>query len=170
MSKNKKTEPELTVVAESDEQAQEIRELIAAPTPEAVAALRERYGLAITVDGEVVEVKEPVLRKAREEGKETGKKVAGSIKETFDGTGETVAYALVDVPVEAMRTAKEKVSEAWEQRKANFRENHRERMQARQQARLERKREKAAEAEAKRREELERLQAELDEANHTTAS
>lgn len=128
------------------------------PDPEAIAKLREQYGVTFDITGQLVEVKTPrKLRKAVKAELESGetereqkaKKLAQSITAGASKTGEVVMYGLVDAPVEGAKTAKVVTQAAARNARQRFQANHARRIAAAQERKLAREQRKAAREAAK---------------------
>lgn len=79
--------------------------------PTLLDTLREEYGVTITLDGKLVEVKESgkfraAFREGVIEGKEKGSTVASTIARGAGKVGQAVTYGLLDAPVEGAKKAK----------------------------------------------------------------
>lgn len=111
MAKNQKTTDEL--VDKTIETM--VKDFQTNPNPEAVARLREEYGVTFDITGELVEIREPKrLRKAikaeleakEEQDDSKLQDIAQSFTRGASKTGEVIAYALLDAPIEGAKTAK----------------------------------------------------------------
>lgn len=123
--------------------------------PEALAQLREQYGVTIDAAGQLVEIKEPkrlrkAVRKQLEEQQEDEHKARDAAQAVARGaskTGQLITYGLVDAPIEGAKTAKAVTKSAARNTREKFAEAHERRLaqaEARRQARKLRKEQREA--------------------------